>query len=312
MKIRFPLFLLLSLFVAACSGGADDSGAMAEGDEAPAEMSAEEATVAALEEIRAGYMQHYNLLDASAVADFYADEAVVLLADGSIADGREAIEASLETAMGVNPTLGLNTDDVIVLGDWAVSRGTYQVDAAPEGGDLLSFGGHYITLFANDMGTWKIGAVVSSYDSPRPEGWVYADPPEDGPPEDLVDGPVADAVQGYMTHYNLGHASMVADLHTEDGVTMFADQPLVQGRAGIQAALEEQFAPGQANLTIHDITTEDLGGGYYADFGWYEVEGAMTPDGPVNVAGTYLVIATTADDGSHKMHWVVSNSRPVM
>ena len=260
MKSRLPLYL----FAVACSR---DAGAIGEDAEPAVEVDADAAAVAAIEDLRAGYVQHYNLHHPSMVADYYTDDAVTLLADGSVNDGREAILAMLEAAMGGNPTLAVETHDQMVFGDRAVARGGYTVDIAPEGAEAMSLSGHFMGVYDNAGGEWKLSSLLTNYDAPPPEGTLVT--PEDEAPPDLEDHAWADMTAAWGTHFNLGHASMVADLYAEDAVVMWGDAPLREGRAAITAALEEDMAEGSPHIELHDVMLRDLGDGWHVGMGWY-------------------------------------------
>lgn len=306
MKSRFPLILCLFVFAAACAGDSESGGMEDAADAAAGMTDADAAAMAAIEEIRAGYVQHYNLHHPSMVADYYGEDALVLAADGSVNDGRDAIEAGLEAAMAANPTLDIQSQEEMVFGDVAVARGAYTVDLAPEDGEPMSTSGHYMSVFNNEDGEWKLGMVLTNYDAPPPEGTPMVEPPEDGPPPDSEDTPHADLIAAWEQHYNLGHPDMVADLHTEDGVTMWADQPMEQGRAAIEAGLAQVMAEGSPQVEIHEVGHRDLGDGYHLGVGWYSVT-VETPDGEADQGGTYMVLSRMDDDGQRRIHWAISN-----
>jgi uncharacterized protein (TIGR02246 family) len=309
MKSRIALFLALGVFAVACSGDSGDAGAMADDAEpaATAEVDADAAVAAALEEFRAGYVQHYNLHHASMVADLYTDEALTLMANGEVNTGREAITASLENAMAGNPTLEVQTEEQMIFGDRAVVRGVYGIEMAPEGMDPGMTGGHYMSVFENVDGEWKLGMVITNHNAPPGDDAVMVPPPEDGPPPDLTEGPQVELAAAWAQHYNLGHPSMVADFHTDDGVTMWANQPMAEGRAAIEAGLAGAIETMSPQITIHPVNVEDLGDGWALHLGWYELTGT-TPEGDVAQSGAYLNLTMTGDDGQPKIHWSLSHA----
>jgi ketosteroid isomerase-like protein len=300
MKHRLLLSVLLTVLAAACGG---DTG---RSDEAEAEGSVADdpaaAAAQAIDELRLGYIEHYNLHHPSMVADYYGDNAVALLADGSVSAGREAITANLEAAMAGNPTVDIETDDLMVFGDAAVSRGSYTVDLAPEGAPPTSMAGHFMSVFENVEGEWKLGALLTNYDAPPPEGSLT--PSDDEPPPDLEDNPWAELTAAWATHYNLGHASMVADLYAEDAVTLWGNQPVREGRAAITAALETEMANGSPQIELHDVMVRDLGDGWHVGLGWY----TTTLDDDSRQSGAYMVLTETAADGSTLIRWDASHA----
>ena len=76
------------------------------------------------------------------------------------------------------------------------------------------------------------------------------------------------------------------------------------------AFLEERMAMSGSQLAIHDAGTWDLGEGWYIDGGWYSLT-FTTPDGEMVRGGSYVTLASKADDGSSQMQWVVTNGGPV-
>lgn len=304
MTVRVPLlYLTLAVLPLACAGDRD-SGAMEESEGEAAVGMDDAAAVAAITD---EFVAHYNLHHASMVADLYKDDGIRLNANGSIDEGREAIAASLEATMAAAPVLSVTPADQKLIGDWAVTRGTYSVDANPEGMDAVTYGGSYLSVAEKVDGEWKIALTITNYDAPRPEGWAFADPGE--APDEVMDGPFADLISGYQTHYNLGHPSMVADYYADDAAVAFADSPMIQGRAAIEAALEQAMVQGSPQLEVHNAGTWDLGDGWYIDGGWYEVT-ASTPDGERARSGTYVTLASIAEDGTATIHWMVTNGWP--
>lgn len=304
MKLHLSRTLLAAWVAAACAGDASQEG-MAE--DAAAEMPAITADETAIEQIRADYVEHYNLHHASMVADLYADSAFWLGADGNISMNRAEILASLEESMAGSPTLSLATGEIMVMGDAAVARGLYTVDVTPEGAAAMTLAGSYLTYFTRVEGTWKIGGVLTNYNAEPPEGFAYAEG-EGEPPEE--NGTMGELLGAYTTHFNQGHPSMVAALFTDDAVASFANLPPAQGRAAIEATLTERLA-ASPQIELHDVETFDLGNGWALDGGWYSMTiPAETETGTVNTAGAYLALVRQADDGSWKIHWAFSNAQP--
>jgi ketosteroid isomerase-like protein len=291
MRSRLAPVLALLLIITAC--------APAPAPEPEPEMD-EAAVVAAILD---DYVVHYNLGHADMVADFYTDTAVALLASGSVNMGREAIQVSIELAMANGPTLSIESADTMVMGDNAVSRGSYSVEIAAEGADPVSFGGSYMTRFERVDGEWKISAGLSNYDGPPAEG-VPSAPALDSPevPEDMTEGPLVTFAASYVEHFNMGHPAVVAAMYADDAVAAFADGPLLEGNAAIEAALTER-ADGVAQLAIHVISADDLGDGWHFGGGRYEV----TDEDEQSQVGNWIGLVSTDEDGTHKFVWAISN-----
>lgn len=301
MHVRPLVFpLLLTLTLGACGGDEPD----AQPDPMPEEATSATRAQAAIEAVREAWVTHYNLHHPDMVADLYADSAWVLNADLAVDEGRDAIAASLTEAMQSNPTATVTTRETRVFGDDAVSIGTYEVTATPEGADPVSWSGHYLNYLTRIDGEWKITGLITNYDSPRPEGWTWAEPVAEAPPEE---GTMGELVEGYETHWNLQHPDMVADFYAPDAVVALANQPVLEGRDAVAAALRERQAQGPTEIDVHDVATIDLADGWKLDGGWYELT-AVEGDATVQT-GMYMNLVRRMEDGSWKIHWMVSNGR---
>lgn len=297
MKVRNLLVLFLSVTFATACAAQDEAGS----ETAMAEMSDDtSADEAALDALRASYAEHYNLGHADMVAALFAEDAVTLWADGGVQMGREEIEAGLVESIAGN-SVTIDRDAVHVAGDAAVARGHFSITTPVEGADPVVVSGHYMTYFVRMDGEWKIQVVASTYDSePMPEMVMGTISPN---VDDVEDTAMEGLMTAYETAWAAGDASAVAMLYTDDAHVAFANQSVVEGRAAVEARMAERMG---GTLDIHSKQTIDLGDGWMVNGGWYEI---ATDDG--NSGGKYLLLASTADDGSHQIQWLVSNGRPV-
>jgi uncharacterized protein (TIGR02246 family) len=298
MKLRHILPLTLVLPFASCGGDAAEEAPAAE--EAAAPVSDEQA----LADLRTYWESHYNMHHASVVAGVYTEDAWSLPAAGGLLEGRAAIEADMENAMAASPTATITGIETMVLGDHAVSLGSYSVQVTPEGGEPMTMGGHYLNLTQKVDGEWKIAGGITNYDSARPEGWSWNEMSGDPPAEE---GTMTEVTDYFVTHWNMNHPDMVADAYTDDAVVGFSNSGLVRGRSAVATALAERRPEG-AELAIHDVGTMELGGGWALDGGWYEFTAA---DGGAQMqVGAYLNVMRQDADGSWKIHWGLTNSQP--
>lgn len=298
MKVRvLALVLLLPLALACASEPAEAPETTEPAAEAP--MNDE----AAVDAVRVAYVERHNAGDVDGVAGLFTDDAVALFADGGVNMGRDAIRANFETTMAGAPSATIDAAETMVFGDHAVQRGSYRIEMTPEGGETTGFGGHYLTEFTRTAGDWKISALIANYDGPAPAGMPAGTMPEEPAPP-LADDPLADFTAAYEEHFNQGHASVVGEMFTEDAAVAYAGVPLVTGREAITDALQQRMDAG-AQLAIHPVAMRDLGAGWYVQGGWYEstAEGVTRP-------GNWISLVTTAEDGSHRLHWVVTNIVP--
>jgi ketosteroid isomerase-like protein len=234
------------------------------------------------------------------VAAMYADDAVTIFADGGVNLGREEIEAGVTAVLAGSPTLSLERGELHVAGDQAVARGGWSIETAVEGADPVVVSGNYMTWFARVDGDWKINVVASNYDSPQPpEAYMGEVSPNVDDEEDYgLDG----LMTAYEASWAAGDVAALGMLYTEDAYVSYADQSAIEGRAAVEAVLAERVS---GTLDIHAKGTFDLGDGWAVNGGWYET----TRDDGATV-GNYLLLASTADDGSAQIHWLVGNGRP--
>lgn len=312
MKTRLFAALVIVLLVVACAPQPAEDAEPAPEPEAETEAeTAEEAEpaamdeAAAVDEVRAAYVRHYNAGDAQAVADLHTEDAVSLLANGGVYDGRAAILASLEEALADGPTAQVDPVDTMVMQDMAAQIGSYEVQMEPAEGDMVRFGGSFMTVLRNVDGAWKIAALITNYDSEPPEGLPAGSVPEEEP-EPLTDHPLAEATAAYEGHFNAGDAAGVAGLYAEDAWAAFADAPAVQGRDAIEAAVAERMAQGASQVAIHTVGVEELGDGWYAAGGWTEIT-VSTDAGEMPQASNWIALSRTAEDGSRQIQWIVTN-----
>jgi len=295
---RATVFVLAGVF-AACSG---DQGNQAE--EGMAEHAMETTTPEqALKNVAASYAEHTNMGHPDVVAAMYADSAVVLAADGTIAQGKAQILAWIQRDAAGSPNLTINPTEEMVEGDLGVQRGTYQVTVTPAGGTATTQGGGYMTLFRREGEEWKIDGVLTNFNAAPPAEFPYVKYEGETPPDN---GTLTDLVKAWTTHFNLGHANMVADLYTDDAKVSFGDAPLADGRAAIEAGLTATMGTNKPQITIHDVFTQPFGTDYVVDMGYWQT----TVGGKPERGGEYMLVGRKADDGSVKILWHYSNGRP--
>ncbi len=299
MKFRIFLALFAVVAIAACGGAAEEPAAVPE--EAP--MMDDAAAIAALAD---EFVVHYNLHHASMVNDYYTDEGIVLAANGSVLMGAEARLAYMEAEMAGNPTLAVETDDVMVFGDAAAAHGSYAVEIAPEGADATSVTGNWMGSYEKVDGDWKIALLLTNYDGDPPENLPDPMGTGEAPPEQ-EDSPLAELLGYYATHFNMGHGGMVASRYTEDAMTAIAGRPKLEGRAAIEESLNARIEEmGSPQLTIHIVGSEEVSDDFVIGGGRYEMA-AEAGDS----TGAFFILAKRGDDGNLQIQWAVSNGLPV-
>jgi uncharacterized protein (TIGR02246 family) len=294
MDIRHRwLVLPLALLIGACQP-ADDETAMESVDTTAA-------ATTGIDALRESYVEHYNMGHAEMVADMYAEDAIGLLADGSVLSGREAIAAALAEAMAASPELSLAQLDQMVMGDTVVTVGSWSLTVTPEeGADPVARGGHYMAAHTLGDGGWQVAGVITNHDSPQSAEALQGAVPTERPEEESILGSFSEA---YEAAWNAGDAAGVAALFAEDAWAALADLPAVEGRTAIQQVMEQRV---RGEIDIHGVESRDLGDGWVLDGGWFEIRGA--PDG--DYIGNYWTLSRAGDDGVRLIHWAVSNGRP--
>ena len=145
---------LLSLFAAvalvvACQPADEADGEMAEGEDQAMMEEDAEAIRAAVRENVESFLAAFNAGDAQAAAPLYAEDVVQLAPDQPVLEGRAATIQALDEFLGqfsTPPTQTAAIDEIMVHGDLAIARGTWQVTQTPEGGEQVTRNGKWMTV----------------------------------------------------------------------------------------------------------------------------------------------------------------------
>ncbi len=295
------LTLFLAASVAACAGETAEQAA--EGaQEYAAGAGANAEAVAAVAAIAQYWQTHYNMGHASMVVSKVVDDAIYWSGDGTMLFGKPALEAHLtaEIAAG-KPQVQIKQDEALVFGNYASGRGTYSVTATADGQSVTNTG-YWMTLAENVGGEWKLHGVVSNQDSEgqttMPSEQMAMPAPSEGA------SLLAESSQYYVTHFNMGHAPMVAQRYTEDAVGMFSGAPALTGRAAIQERLTRLTEAG-AKLSITPFAARELDAQHIAGIGTYTLE---VPGQPA-VSGHFAALYRRGADGL-MIHRVITGNHP--
>lgn len=290
------LILPLVLLIGACQA-ADDEAATDDGTTTDAVTDA----TAGIDALRASYVEHYNMGHPDMVADMYAEDAVALMADGSVLLGREAIAAWLAEQMAnASPEVALEQIDEMAFGDTVITIGRWSVTVTPEeGAEPVTRAGNYMATHMPSADGWEVGGVITNYDAQQSAEALQGTVPAEAPEEESILGSFLEA---YEAAWNAGDAEGVAALYAEDAWYAGADLPAVEGRAAIQQIMEQRL---RGEMDIHGVASWDLGDGWVLDGGWFEISGAA--EGDYN--GAYWIL-THAEGDQRQVQWLVSNGRP--
>ena len=125
------------------------------------QMGAKDTTVDlnAIQEINKAWGENYNAGDADAMANLYAEDALLLPPGATAANGRDAIREFLKgdtanaKAAGVTYHVASDANAIHVSGDMAWQNGTYTVtDASGATVDA----GKYLSVFQKKDGKWQL------------------------------------------------------------------------------------------------------------------------------------------------------------
>lgn len=310
MEPRFLVTLIAVILLAGCAGEPVEEPQPA----APAKPSGPTETAettadpeAALEELRAEYVRQYNLGHAEMVADLHTADGLMLDADGAVVEGRDELIARLTAEMEAAPTLALETDETLVLGDTILGRGSWNLEVTPEGVDPITRSGSWVNVVERVGAEWKVALVTTNDAAPAPAGTPAGADPKRPPETSETNEATADLAARYVEHFNRGDASMVADLFAEDGVAMYAESEPVEGREAILADVESFLTQGSSQIAVHQTGVSDIVDGWVVATGWYELELLMDGE-TVTRRGNYTTVNEPTGDGGYLIRWVISNA----
>lgn len=300
----------LLVFAVACSGGETEGDATAEAAEATQEYAADTDSdsgsdadaIAALAAVADYWQTHYNMGHGSMVASRYVDDGLLWNGAGAMLYGTEAIAAGLQ--VGIDATgsqIQLDQEEALVFGDMAITRGSFTMTGTLDGSEVTNTG-YYMSLAENVDGEWKLHGGVSNFDSPD----QTITP---GEQMEMPEGEGAELLQArldyYVTHFNMGHASMVADTYTEDAVSMGSGDALRTGRAAAQERLQGMMDDGAQIKGVSVWSAQELDDGHVSGIGTFTLEG---PDG--DVEGHFAALYERGDDGTLMLKWLLTSNHP--
>jgi ketosteroid isomerase-like protein len=120
---------------------------------------------------------------ADSLAEFYAQNAVILPPNMAATRGKEAIRAFFATLNPVKPTLTLRADSVWASGSAAVEQGRWRWSWAstPPPGMPGADSGKYIVRWVNEGGKWLIAQDIWNSDVALPTPAAAAPAPKPAP-----------------------------------------------------------------------------------------------------------------------------------
>lgn len=155
MRARFSLLCLLA-GIAACTttSSSADSAKVADTN---AGVSSEAQSRSDIEKIRSGWKDAASNKDSTAVANYYADDAVMAVSEAPVAEGKAAIEKTLGRMVNATKINSIDSKQLVVSGDEAYDYGTYSQTVMMPNGKTADQSGYYVvTLHKGSDGVWKI------------------------------------------------------------------------------------------------------------------------------------------------------------
>lgn len=112
----------------------------------------------ALDEIRTlreAYADAFNKKDTASLVDMYAPDAIVIRGDGTMLNGKDAIQKSFEA--GPWSTISIASDTVRVFGNTAYDVGTVRTSRSGGGEDVS----HYLVVLRRGLKAWKLSSLAA-------------------------------------------------------------------------------------------------------------------------------------------------------
>ncbi len=113
--------------------------------------------IAEINTLRTEYAEAFNKHDAAALAELYSPDARVIMADGTVLVGRDAIGQRLAADAPNWPKTTFASDTVRVSGSTAWDVGTLTSPSAAGGGNDVS---HYLVVLRRGLRDWKLMSVA--------------------------------------------------------------------------------------------------------------------------------------------------------
>ncbi|HUH12349.1 MAG TPA: SgcJ/EcaC family oxidoreductase [Longimicrobiales bacterium] len=150
---RFPVLsmLLIPLVLVACDMEEPADEGVATGMAASRDAGAAEARVA---QLRDAWIEGARASNAATVASLYAEDAVMVGADGQVSEGRQAIHDALDFEGMTH--LQINSTDMEVGSEVASDMGTFTQGFQTAVGQQTLTGRYLVVLRLQEDGSWKI------------------------------------------------------------------------------------------------------------------------------------------------------------
>jgi uncharacterized protein (TIGR02246 family) len=130
-----------------------------------------EADVAAIKSVDKKFLAAMNAGDASTMLNLCADDIVIMPPNETAVTGREATGSWTQSFVdNITVDETWSSEEVVVFGDWAFSRGTWAGTNTPKaGGEAIQDNGKYLWILKRQSdGSWKYARFIWNSDNPPP------------------------------------------------------------------------------------------------------------------------------------------------
>ena len=137
--------------------------------EPPVEELENPAQIRAIDAVRETFAKSHSQGDAEGLAGLYAQDAILLPPDRPAISGRQSIQDYFQTIFrrfGTN--LHMESEELHVVGDWALDRGVYQLHLVPQVGDgepIREQGNYVVILQLRTDASWDLARHIWNRDA---------------------------------------------------------------------------------------------------------------------------------------------------
>jgi len=266
-----------------------------------------EADIAAINDLYVQANLACSTGDAELYLSIFTKDAVVLAPGSPAVNGEKELRPIIEGLFGMfDLELPYTVDEVVVPGDWAFARSSFQYSMTPkDSGETTKLIGKELDILKRQAdGSWKIYIQSWSFDVPKPAakvaGTLWA--PGERAKETEAYSMYKEMCDLYARAVEAGDIDLYVANYTADGVQMPPGEPTRIGSEPIRIAMEPGLT--KFNLKVLIYPQEAVVTGDWA-FGRCDYSLAMTPTegGPTTTfPGKDLDIFKRQADGSWKYY----------
>lgn len=290
---RSPSLAILALILASCAPTMEPE---APSQRVPGTAMSPEALLAELNPRGgAALIQAWHGDEPETVADFYTDDAVVVVDAGTVYRGRdEILSGFLRPWVPIIRSISSTIEHVVGGPEQMTLIGKYTAQVAPLGGPPHEAQGTFGNTWVREPdGSWKIRASVNSLPSPAPAEAQK----------------IAELGARFREAYSRGDAEAATALFTGDAVWATNTGELLRGREQIRSALDRYVQVPQ-QVIGGEILKGDVAGGMAYAVSAYENQVMPPGTDPVRVSGYGMAVFRRQADGGWRFEALVVNRDP--